>query len=108
MRYKIANRTEVPRRVAPDPSGNSVSDQRRSNLRKFAAKKKVLTRYLSSIGGLNKIAANLANPVRRQLDYKGIIRKFLVVELMEAGVPLIFDRDLPEVPCVKVDRKSVV
>jgi len=77
-------------------------------MQRLAAKEKVLTRYMSTVGGINKIAANLANPVRRKLDYKGIIRKFFVVELMEPGIPLIFDRDLPEVPCVKVGQDGTV
>lgn len=109
MRYKLASnaRGDIPARVAPD---NRVmpGDKRRANLKKLAAKERVLTRYLSTVGGLNKIAANLANPVRRQLDYKGIIRKFFVVELMESGIPLIFDRDLPNVPCVKVGTGGTV
>jgi hypothetical protein len=84
------------------------SDARVARMQKMAAKERILTRYLSTVGGLNKIAANLANPVRRKLDYKGIMRKFFVVELMEAGIPLIFDRDLPEVPCVKVAQSGTV
>lgn len=109
MRYSMKQGRQLPKRVAPDSRKHrSVADERRSNLKKLAAKERVLTRYLSTVGGLNKIAANLANPVRRQLDYKGIIRKFFVVELMEAGIPLIFDRDLPQVPCVKVGAGGTV
>jgi len=79
-----------------------IVDRRQANLRRMAHNERVLTKYLSTVGGLQKIAANLANPVRRQLDYKGISRKFFVVELMESGIPLIFDRDLPRVPAAKV------
>ena len=109
MRYEMTKTANpIPRRVAPDASGNRLADQRRANLQKTAAKERILTRYLSTVGGLNKIAANLANPVRKQLDYKGIIRKFFVVELMESGIPLIFDRDLPQVPCAKVGQGGTV
>jgi len=101
MRYSIEQDNGIPARVASRKK-MSVGEKRRANLRKTAAKDRILTRYLTTVGGINKIAANLANPVRRQLDYKGIIRKFLVVELMESGIPLIYDRDLPEVPCVRV------
>ena len=86
----------------------NASDERQVRMQKLAAKERILTRYLSTVGGLNKIAANLANPVRRKLDYKGIMRKFFVVELMEAGIPLIFDRDHPEVPCIKVAQGGTV
>jgi len=109
MKYSMRTGKRLPMRVSPDSMrGSSIADQRRSNLKKLASKERVLTRYLSTVGGLNKIAANLANPVRRQLDYKGIIRKFFVVELMESGIPLIFDRDLPNVPCVKVGAGGTV
>lgn len=96
------------RPAAPRTKLAGTSDVRRDRMAKLAAKERVLTRYLSTVGGLNKIAANLANPVRRKLDYKGIMRKFFVVELMEAGIPLIFDRDLPQVPCVKVAQGGTV
>jgi hypothetical protein len=82
--------------------------ERLSNFRKLAQREAVLTKYLSTVGGLTKIAANLANPVRRRLDYKGIARKFYVVELMESGIPLIFDRDLPDVPAVRTGMNGSV
>lgn len=41
---------------------------------------------------------------RFKLDYKGIFRKFVIVEQMPDGVPLIFDKDLPAVPAVKVGK----
>lgn len=105
MRYSIGQSNAAPKRVSHDRT-MSPGEKRRQNLRKIAAKERILTRYLSTVGGLNKIAANLANPVRRQLDYKGIGRKFMVVELMESGIPLIYDRDLPDVPAVKVGHKG--
>jgi len=71
-------------------------------------KEAALSRALESEAGLRKIAANMANPVRRKLDYKGIFRKFAVVEQMPDGVPLIFDRDQPEVPALKVGQYGTV
>lgn len=117
MKYRTVSGTApMPtmqqRRVAAERAraGQPVRtvDRRQANLRRLAHNERVLSKYLSTVGGLQKIAANLANPVRRQLDYKGISRKFFVVELMESGIPLIFDRDLPRVPAVKVGHAGSV
>lgn len=111
MQYQMTqqpSRAMQARALQPRTKLAGASDQRRDRMQKLAAKERILTRYLSTVGGLNKIAANLANPVRRKLDYKGIMRKFFVVELMEAGIPLIFDRDLPQVPCIKVAQNGTV
>ena len=105
---KDSPKRPVQQAVRPNTKTASRSDARQDRMQRLAAKEKILTRYMSTVGGINKIAANLANPVRRKLDYKGIIRKFFVVELMEPGIPLIFDRDLPEVPCVKVGQDGTV
>jgi len=63
-----------------------------------------LAQALQTESGIRRIAANMANPVRFKLDYKGIFRKFVIVEQMPDGVPLIFDKDLPAVPAVKVAK----
>lgn len=63
-------------------------------------KEAALARALGSENGLRKIAANMANPVRQKLDYKGIARKMAIVEQMPDGVPLIYDRDFPDVPAI--------
>lgn len=77
-------------------------ESREAKVAKLIRKEAALARALTSESGLRKIAANMANPVRQRLDYKGIFRKFCVVEQMPDGVPMIFDRDLPLVPAVKV------
>ena len=89
------------REIAARGAGRSTAmaarqDHAASLLRKEAA----LARALGSENGLRKIAANMANPVREKLDYKGIARKMAIVEQMPDGVPLIYDRDFPEVPAV--------
>lgn len=80
----------------------STTESRQEKVAKLIQKEAALARALETESGLRKIAANMANPVRRKLDYKGIFRKFAVVEQMPDGVPLIFDRDLPDVPAIKV------
>lgn len=80
----------------------TASTDRAARVNELVRKEAALARAMQTESGLRKIAANMANPVRQRLDYKGIFRKFVVVEQMPDGVPLIFDRDLPFVPAVKV------
>lgn len=80
----------------------NTSEDRQSKLAKLAAKEALISRWLRTEGGLMKIAANLANPVRFFLDYKGIARKFVIVEQIPDGVPMYYDKDLPKVPAIKV------
>jgi len=60
-------------------SGDKRQKQYQASIQKEAA----LARALTTEAGLKKIAANMANPVRFYLDYKGIFRKFAVVEQMK-------------------------
>ena len=90
------------RNPATQPRTGTTYESRQEKVAKLMRKEAALARALETESGLRKIAANMANPVRQQLDYKGIFRKFVVVEQMPDGVPLIYDRDLPKVPAVKV------
>lgn len=101
-RYLIAQPGALPERVPQDRTTVRTAEVRQESMRRLAYNDRVLTRYMSTVGGLHKIAANMANPVRQRLDYKGIARKFAVVEEMEAAVPLVYDKDIPEVPAVKI------
>ncbi len=58
------------------------TEQRRKEYISGIQKEAALARALTTEAGLRKIAANMANPVRFYLDYKGIFRKFAVVEQM--------------------------
>lgn len=84
-------------KVAANPT-----EKRRKEYISGIQKEAALARALTTEAGLRKIAANMANPVRFYLDYKGIFRKFAVVEQIPDGVPMIYDRDFPDVPAVKV------
>lgn len=88
----------------PVNAKSSTAQSRQEKVAMLIRKEAALARALETESGLRKIAANMANPVRQKLDYKGIFRKFAVVEQMPDGVPLIFDRDLPTVPAIKVGR----
>lgn len=57
---------------------------------------------MKSPTGLAKIAANLASPVRKYLDYIGIYRKFSVTEGWPDGMPIIYDGDIEEFTAVKI------
>ena len=78
------------------------AQERQAGMAKMAAKEALVSRWLQTEGGLMKIAANLANPVRFYLDYKGIARKFVIVEQIPDGVPMYYDKDLPKVPAIKI------
>lgn len=86
----------------------STAQSRAEKVAKLLRKEAALARALETEAGLRKIAANMANPVRRKLDYKGIFRKFAVTEQMPDGVPLIFDRDQPDVPALKIGKFGTV
>ena len=61
---------------------------------------------MKSPSGLHKIAANLASPVRKYLDYIGIYRKFSVTEGWPDGMPIIYDNDIEEFTAVKIGRNG--
>jgi hypothetical protein len=84
--------------------GQTTVHERQAQMERVMKKEAQLTQALQSAAGLNKIAANMANPVRFRLDYKGIWRKFAIVEQMPDGVPLIYDKDQPLAPAVKVGK----
>lgn len=84
------------------PYSISTAADRQAKMAKLAAKEALVSRWLRTEGGLLKIAANLANPVRLFLDYKGIARKFVIVEQIPDGVPIYYDKDLPKVPAIKI------
>jgi len=88
----------------PRNAADNSSKARQERVANLIRKEAALARALTTEAGLRKIAANMANPVRQKLDYKGIFRKFSVVEQMPDGVPLIFDRDLPDVPAIKIGK----
>lgn len=90
------------RKTAAISAYKTASAVRHQKLAALIRKDAAIARAMETESGLRKIAANMANPVRQRLDYKGIYRKFAVVEQVPDGVPLIFDRDLPFVPAVKV------
>lgn len=77
---------------------------RAAEMQRLARKERLATQLLQTQAGLMKIAANMANPVREQLDYKGIIRKFFIVEQIPDGVPMYYDKDFPEANAVKIGR----
>jgi len=93
--------------IAGKPEGNSGRSiyESRKLAHNVALKKEAeLSQALQTQVGLKKISANMANPVRFKLDYKGLFRKFVIVEQIPDGVPMIYDKDQPFVPAVKVGK----
>jgi hypothetical protein len=78
----------------------STFAERQAAFQTEAAKSEALMTMVGTHAGLNKIAADLANPVRFFMDYKAIARQLVVTEQIPDGVPMIYDRDLPQVPTI--------
>jgi hypothetical protein len=87
--------------TGPDKQVRTPND-RQAQAQKDIRKEAVLQATLKTPSGLKKIAAALTNPVRRKLDYVGLMRKFTITELWPVGMPLIFDRDVEEFTAVVV------
>ena len=86
--------------------------EKTSTLHREAAKASLIRREadlqaaMKSPTGLHKIAANLASPVRKYLDYIGIYRKMSIVEGWPDGMPLIYDEDISEFTAVKIGKNG--
>lgn len=96
----IASR--LPKRAA------SASEAREMKRQSLLRKEAELTEALKSPRGLQKIAANLANPVRKKLDYVAKCRRFGVVEPIPDGQPMFFDNDLEPMTAVKTGLNGTV
>lgn len=81
---------------------------KQASLKREAAKASMMRKEadlqaaMKSPTGLHKIAANLASPVRKYLDYIGIYRKFSLTEGWPDGMPIIYDNDIEEFTAVKI------
>jgi hypothetical protein len=53
----------------------------------------ILSQVLNSQQGRSQLAAAMAAPIRRNLDYTGIARKIFSVEPMPQGALAIYDKD---------------
>lgn len=82
----------------------SLHTDRQVQMRRLAQKEQTVSRLLGTEAGLRRLGANMANPVRKRLDYKGIFRKFTVVEQIPDGVPMFYDKDFPEATAIKIGR----
>lgn len=85
MKEITVKKTNFNKRVSPEIKARQV-------MQKEAA----LSMALKSRTGLSKIAAALANPVRKHLDYVPIGRKIFVTETIPDGAMMYFDNDIEE------------
>lgn len=56
--------------------------------------------------GLKRVAYAMTEPLRKRLDYMGIGRKLLEVDLLPQGVVPVYDADFAETPAVKVSARG--
>lgn len=56
--------------------------------------------------GFKRVAYAMTEPLRKRLDYLGIGRKLLEVDLLPQGVVPVYDADFAETPAVKVSARG--
>lgn len=56
--------------------------------------------------GIKRVAYAMTEPLRKRLDYLGIGRKLLEVDLLPQGVVPVYDADFAETPAVKVSARG--
>lgn len=56
--------------------------------------------------GMRRVAYAMTEPLRKRLDYLGIGRKLLEVDLLPQGVVPVYDADFAETPAVKVSARG--
>ena len=60
-------------------------------------KDRLVQKSILSSKGRSSLAAAMANPIRRSMDYQSIARKWLMIEQMPQGAALIYDRPIEEI-----------
>lgn len=78
------------------PSERKAEDRKPITASDMLKREAALSVALRSERGLSKIAAALASPVKKHLDYIPVFRKFAVVEPIPDGALMYFDSDIPE------------
>ena len=61
------------------------------------AKERLTAQAMSTMGNMQKFAAALASPIRRSMDYQGIMRRACIVEPIPEGALPDFNRMYPPV-----------
>lgn len=93
----------------PNPQAALTGSQKRQAILADQMRKEAkLSLALRSERGLQKIAAALANPVKKHLDYVPVFRKFAVVEPIPDGQKIYFDNDIPEFIAVQMGPRGNV
>jgi len=70
------------------------------------AKDASVAQLIQTSEGVRKLGVRMASPVLEQMDYAGVYRQLVVTQQMRPGVPLIIDKDFPEVPASKIASSS--
>ena len=78
------------------------AEQRERQRKIVARKESEIALALKSQSGIYKLAANLGSPVKKQLDYEAVSRRFCVVESIPDGAEATFDNDIEPWNGVKI------
>lgn len=82
--------------------GEGKKEQKPITASEMLKREAALSVALRSERGLSKIAAALASPVKKHLDYVPVFRKLAVVEPIPDGALMYFDQDIPEFVAAQV------
>lgn len=82
VKYAAAIEENAPSNAA---LAGSLSDEKRDDL---------ISRAIMTQDGKIALAQAMANPIRRNLDYHGVARRALVVDVLQQGAMPTYDRDI--------------
>lgn len=88
---QIAKYAAAMEAVGQDAQVSSITEAQRDQL---------VERALQSQDGKIALAQAMANPIRKNLDYRGIFRRALVIDPLPQGALAIYDRDIDVQACV--------
>jgi hypothetical protein len=70
-----------------------------------ALKQKVISEYIKTAAGRQKLAASMIQPLRTRRDYSSVVRKTFLVETLPDGANAYYDKD-PDVPAYMVGEEG--
>jgi hypothetical protein len=70
-----------------------------------AQKQKIISEYIRTAAGRQKLAASMIQPLRTRRDYTSVVRKTFLVEYLPDGAMAVYDKD-PDVPAYVVGEEG--
>lgn len=109
MKYNQENMAHIISQVTAtvmDKMGEQEQGRRVYSAKEVLAREQRMAAILSDPTKLKRFAQKLDSPVRAKKDFVGLTRQLAQVEQVPNGMPLIKDRDYPDIPAIKVGRNG--